>query len=624
MGKLDSCFSKNDKKTELSDYFKGVNVMNKLSTALLWFLILSTSFISQTLPAYFRPEYFNVFKSGTNSGVPLVSSRSDRGFKSEQERKYGMDYYFILGPEIPVTGLSGYYDYQMNGIRFNHIYWHNSNIMYAVYMTSYDSMNFILSRRTRIAFSDDDGSSWNNLGSYPFVASSFPSVSGKSNGSGVFTNIYNWNGYINFDIAPGAGSFNGVSVPSIWNQVSRLSNGNMLVAGLSYPVVNDSSIVASIFNSVSDSIISITRLVSPVGIAGQSNISMAINAVTGGKAIILVNPCLETGGNWGSSRIYCVQSTDNGITWGSFTLLFNPHIISVDSIAPYRNGSCDIIMDASGNYYWAFNSLGPSSLYKNGRLLVGKNNTEPQIIAGTGTSPVNPIAQIPDNMRAQAFISNFDHPCLALSIDGQYIFISYSVPFRDDTLNSFNKCHIFLQYAKTSDMIWSAPFQVNQGGPASFDQRYASINKVAPVYTGQQGYVIYMVYQKDSQPGSFAYLDNAPESRASLIYRKILFIEVGGIKRIGDEYPKVFSLGQNYPNPFNPSTNIIFDVPRKSNVQIRIYDIQGHMLENLVNSIFNPGKYSIDWDGSNYASGVYFYKLSSEGFTMTRRMILLK
>lgn len=535
-------------------------------------------------------------------------------------RDYPSDLILWPGPEIQVSGASGYFDYQMNGIRFNHVYRHSSTVMYTVYMTSSDSLNYNSSRRTTIAFSADDGITWSDLGVYPGSTSGYPSISGKNDGSGVFTNIYSGGGHLNYDVGPGIGSFAGVSVPSIWPQVSRLSDGNMLVVGIS--AVTD-SIAVTVFNSITNLVITTTELVPPVGLSGLQGMSLSSCTGPNGKAIILANPYLETGGNWGRSRIYCVQSSDYGFTWGFFTLLFNPHIISGDSIAPNRIGSCDIIMDASGNYYWAFNSLGPSSLYRNGRLLVGKNNTEPKIVAGTHTSSVNPIYQIPDEMTAQAFISNFDHPCLSLSDDGQYILVSYSVPFMDDTLHSFNKCHLFMQYAKTSDMVWSTPYQITPSGPVSYDERYASINRISAYNSTLQGYVINLVYQKDRQPGSFV-IDGAPESKASLMYRQVLLTNPGGVKRIGNEIPKEFALLQNYPNPFNPVTQIKFDVPKRAFVEMVVYDIQGKEVSKLVQNDFDPGEYSVTWDGSNHASGVYYYTLKSNGYTQTKRMVLVK
>ncbi len=88
--------------------------------------------------------------------------------------------------------------------------------------------------------------------------------------------------------------------------------------------------------------------------------------------------------------------------------------------------------------------------------------------------------------------------------------------------------------------------------------------------------------------------------------------------------PKYFSLHQNYPNPFNPVTKINFDLPKQSNAKIIIYDLLGREVTTLVNEQLKPGSYSVDWDASGYASGVYFYSLITEGFTETKKMVLIK
>ena len=97
-----------------------------------------------------------------------------------------------------------------------------------------------------------------------------------------------------------------------------------------------------------------------------------------------------------------------------------------------------------------------------------------------------------------------------------------------------------------------------------------------------------------------------------------------GIKAISNFIAEVFGLKQNYPNPFNPVTNIEISIPKTSFVRLLIYDIQGREIETLVNSELTAGGYKIDWDASNYPSGVYFYKLVTNEFTSTRKMILVK
>jgi hypothetical protein len=97
-----------------------------------------------------------------------------------------------------------------------------------------------------------------------------------------------------------------------------------------------------------------------------------------------------------------------------------------------------------------------------------------------------------------------------------------------------------------------------------------------------------------------------------------------GINTISEEIPSSYSLKQNYPNPFNPVTNIKFDLPKSSFVSIKVYDISGKEVETIVNEKMQACKYETQWNGSMYSSGVYFYKINADGFTETKRMILIK
>jgi hypothetical protein len=93
--------------------------------------------------------------------------------------------------------------------------------------------------------------------------------------------------------------------------------------------------------------------------------------------------------------------------------------------------------------------------------------------------------------------------------------------------------------------------------------------------------------------------------------------------------PEQFKLYLNYPNPFNPSTKIKFDVPskvkgEKSNVKLIIYDVLGKEIETLVNGQYAPGSYEVVWDASGYSTGVYFYRLNTEEYSETVKMVLVK
>ena len=93
--------------------------------------------------------------------------------------------------------------------------------------------------------------------------------------------------------------------------------------------------------------------------------------------------------------------------------------------------------------------------------------------------------------------------------------------------------------------------------------------------------------------------------------------------------PISFSLSQNYPNPFNPSTQVKFDLPQRSEVDLTVYNVLGQEVTTLVHETMAAGSYTADWDGTSrtgspVASGVYFYRLSAGDFTETKKMMLLK
>ena len=87
---------------------------------------------------------------------------------------------------------------------------------------------------------------------------------------------------------------------------------------------------------------------------------------------------------------------------------------------------------------------------------------------------------------------------------------------------------------------------------------------------------------------------------------------------------KSFGLFQNYPNPFNPITSIKFRIAEKGNVSLKVYDVNGKKVADLVESEKEAGNYEISFDGSKLSSGVYFYELRSGRFFQSKKMILMK
>ncbi len=97
-----------------------------------------------------------------------------------------------------------------------------------------------------------------------------------------------------------------------------------------------------------------------------------------------------------------------------------------------------------------------------------------------------------------------------------------------------------------------------------------------------------------------------------------------GIEAISNEIPIDFSLSQNYPNPFNPATKIRYEIPDLSFVTLKIYDVLGNEVTNLVNEEKPAGSYEVEFEGTGFPSGIYFYKLQAGSFIETKKMVLMK
>ena len=104
-----------------------------------------------------------------------------------------------------------------------------------------------------------------------------------------------------------------------------------------------------------------------------------------------------------------------------------------------------------------------------------------------------------------------------------------------------------------------------------------------------------------------------------------IWLSTVGLAGYSNEVPAEFNLYQNYPNPFNPATTIGFDLAKPSTVKLIIYDIVGNEVAVLINNLsFPAGNYEFAFDAGNLASGVYIYKLISEGYTDSKKMTVIK
>ncbi|MBI5475675.1 MAG: T9SS type A sorting domain-containing protein [Ignavibacteriales bacterium] len=104
---------------------------------------------------------------------------------------------------------------------------------------------------------------------------------------------------------------------------------------------------------------------------------------------------------------------------------------------------------------------------------------------------------------------------------------------------------------------------------------------------------------------------------------------IDNVKQEKSTVPAGYKLGENYPNPFNPSTTIIFDVLKSSNIEIAIYNVLGQKVTTLVSNVLNPGSYSTNWNAASNSTGVYYVRMTAkengvEQFSSLQKILFVK
>lgn len=136
-------------------------------------------------------------------------------------------------------------------------------------------------------------------------------------------------------------------------------------------------------------------------------------------------------------------------------------------------------------------------------------------------------------------------------------------------------------------------------------------------------------YGNSNSVKNYSYADNELSVSGSYKYR-LKQIDIDGKYEYSQEIevefgiPAEFEVSQNYPNPFNPTTTISYSIPERTNVQLIIFNLLGQTVKTLFNKEHLPGKYNFEVDASNFSSGTYFYRLSTDKNVETKKMILLK
>ncbi|MBE2217873.1 MAG: T9SS type A sorting domain-containing protein [Ignavibacteria bacterium] len=191
--------------------------------------------------------------------------------------------------------------------------------------------------------------------------------------------------------------------------------------------------------------------------------------------------------------------------------------------------------------------------------------------------------------------------------------------------------------------LWGVTLQSNAapvfGDLSNPDTNYQGMNHI---YNNSNSGIIYDLYNNTPNlikaENNFwgtmiadsveAHIFHQPDSSAFGLVDYLPLWSPVGISQSGSEVPNTFLLQNAYPNPFNPSTTIRFSIPQNGSSQVsaslKVYDISGRLVSVLLNSRLTAGNYEVSFDASGLASGLYFYTLSAENFSETKKMILIK
>ena len=181
----------------------------------------------------------------------------------------------------------------------------------------------------------------------------------------------------------------------------------------------------------------------------------------------------------------------------------------------------------------------------------------------------------------------------------------------------------FISVVTESDLTlnWSTSSEVNNSG---FEVMRSEKDQS---WTSSVGFV--KGAGNSAEPNSYTFIDRNLNS--GIYNYRLKQIDFNGNFKFYDlsnevviGVPNKFSLHQNYPNPFNPVTKIRYDIPVSGNVSMKIYDNIGREVKSIINEFKDAGFYTVEFNGSNFASGIYYYKLETGNFTATKKMILLK
>jgi hypothetical protein len=516
------------------------------------------------------------------------------------------------------------YDYQTNGsVRYLIQDPTNPDNLCAILMATHDSTSPAgTNRYVWYTYSDDGGRTWGDGVEVTTAAfNGFPSLSTRSgqplvgfhvSGTPTSTRIYE-------DVTFGAGSWSqlGTITPPtagmVWPHIAGTTNGNIVVAAAPNPGFQANY---TYWNGTAWS--TVVELANTGGPSGNFSVESGPGGLAYIHGIDYNSPA--TAGN----RLW--TSNNNGQTFTEQTGSNAPPFYVIepnDTLMAFVDGGrtgiyvgndIHLVYTVYANSSEALANPPNTVWFKKAKILHWSSATGVDTVAGRFNMP-----NMTDTL-THALVTPVCQP--SLGIYNGILYCTFVAFLRGNTQvvgdgSIVNAGEIFLTYSVDNGNTWSTPANITN--TPAIEEKHPS---VARNFTLPAGDSVGVFYFRDLKAGGWVNIPAWGPAPGYGIYRK-LGGNLIGIKQ-DLEVAREYELFQNYPNPFNPTTTISYYLKSNGNVSLKVYNVLGALVTTLVNGYQTKGPKEINFNANNYASGVYYYTIETEGFRDTKKMILMK
>ncbi len=487
-------------------------------------------------------------------------------------------------------------------------------------------------RRTKYFFSSDGGNSWSFIAFVNDRKSGFPSIMSTSDGVAAICNYGSTASYptthnlVHFDASPGLGFFTTYEPPS---SMGMYFFGKFcLTSGVSNPV----KFILMGQNMTSDSSFFTTGYTTWTPWTHFANNSPEGYTAALGQDGRIGIAYIQNGTSVSDYRnVYFIETTNSGTSFSTPLVIFRAKFdgAGADSLAAFRglslaykgNIPCITFETVKQNpLSGSYSQKAPAKIMFWASDIPGSDPERCITVA----SQTNVHIPSPDSIKTGVNdqFGSLSRPSIGVSTDNNTIMIvfqAFTNKWGGTAPDTTNYKALYITKA-TTNYNFSTPYKFTPDSPL-MDWSYPSIS-VKNYKTSTSVYANVSAL-RDSIPGTFVNANGNGQSLAELYFIRLSTAHTIGISN-ETEKTESYELEQNYPNPFNPVTTIKFSLPKDGYTKLAVYDILGNEIDVLINQKQTSGKYELSWNAERFASGVYFYKLITNEFTQTKRMLLLK